>query len=97
MEHIRWKVYNYALIGSTSPYSSGTTGIWTSFNNEELTMTSISFFSTNKKVLIFNITGPRDVNEMLNLINQKVKFTEAIFTQNILSISAQATGTTPFL
>lgn len=38
------------------------------------------------------MVGARDVSEMLNLINQNVKFTEALFTPNILSISSQATG-----
>lgn len=60
-------------------------------------MTSISFFSSNKKVLIFNITGARDFNELLNLINQNVKFTEALFTPNILSIKGETAGMTPFL
>lgn len=49
-------------------------------------------FSSNKKILIFNVTGDRNVDDMLNFIHQNIKMDEALFTPNISSIDRQATG-----
>lgn len=39
-----------------------------------------------KKLLLFNVTGVRDVNSFLDLVNSKAQFDEALFTTNIPSL-----------
>lgn len=48
------------------------------------------YISTGKKFLLFNITGDRNVNEMLNVINAKMRFEQALFTPNVSTLCSQA-------
>ncbi|XP_055326265.1 folylpolyglutamate synthase, mitochondrial-like [Sitodiplosis mosellana] len=46
--------------------------------------------STEKKFLLFNITGGRNANDMLDVINAKTKFYRAIFTPNVSTLCSRA-------
>ncbi|XP_031625773.1 folylpolyglutamate synthase, mitochondrial [Contarinia nasturtii] len=42
-----------------------------------------------KKLLLFNVTGDRNVSDMLDIINSKIQFEQALFTPNISSLQTQ--------
>lgn len=44
------------------------------------------FFRSGKKLLLFNVTGDRNASDMLDIINSKITFEQALFTPNISSL-----------
>lgn len=48
--------------------------------------------SDRKKFLIFNVTGDRDSEKMLEILNQRLSFDMALFTPNISSIESNTYG-----
>lgn len=50
------------------------------------------FFSSTKKMLIFNITGGRNGNDLLDVLHKNIPFDLALFTPNISSLTSTASG-----
>lgn len=50
------------------------------------------FDRSHKRFLLFNITGDRNANNMLDLINKEIQFECALFTPNISSLCSAAKG-----
>lgn len=91
MEHTQLTVYNCVSTGSLRQQNQG----WQSFIfffSFILLNTFKFIYSCNKKILLFNVTGDRNPNEMLKLISENVQFDEALFTPNISSLCTQAKG-----
>lgn len=50
--------------------------------------------STAKKMLIFNVTGNRNGNDLLDILHNNVQFHVALFTPNISSLTTKTSGKT---
>lgn len=48
--------------------------------------------SKHRKYLVFNVTGERNVEDMLNILNKNLSFEEALFMPNIASLSSRKEG-----
>lgn len=89
MERTQLIVYNSVLIGLSAKRNQGegfTNFICLNFINQ------MKCYSRAKQFLIFNVTGDRNANDMLDVINSRIQFDQALFTPNISSLCCQDKG-----
>lgn len=70
---------------------------WKFFKYIHSIWSGLNFFwtfsnSPHKIFLLFNVTGDRNANDMLDLLNGKIQFEQALFTPNISTLCEQAKG-----